>query len=55
MLKMFELSSRLNDMTISLLSDNGEIILKIGSIAMGMQMSAGSPAHLMGSEIPLDS
>ena len=28
MLKMFELASRLNDMTISLLSDNGEIILK---------------------------
>ena len=55
MLKMFELASRLNDMTISLLSDNGEIILKIISIAMGMQMSVGSPAHLMGSEIPLNS
>ena len=55
MLKMFELASRLNDMTISLLSDNGEIILMIGSIMIGMQRSADSPAHLVGSEVPLDS
>ena len=55
MLKFLEQGLRLDGMTILLLSENGEIILKIGSIAMGMQMSAGSPAHLMGSEIPLDS
>ena len=53
--QFFERRLRLDGVTISLLSDNGEIILKIGSIAMGMQMSAGSPIHLMGSEIPLDS
>ena len=54
MLKFFEQGLRLNDMTISLLSENGDTILKIGSIVMGMQMSADRPAHLVGNEMALD-
>ena len=54
-LQFFERGLRLNDLTISLLSENSEIILKIGSIVIGMQRSADSLAHLVGSEIPLDS
>ena len=52
-LKFFEQGVRLNDTTISLLAENGEIIVKIGSIALGLQMSADSSMHLVGSEIPL--
>ena len=54
-LKFFEQELRLNDATISLLAENGEIFVKIGSIAMGLQMSADRSAHLVGSEIPLGS
>ena len=55
MTKVFELALRMDGITVSLLSENGEIILKIGSIAMGMQMSADRPVHLVGNEVSLDS
>ena len=55
MLKFLEQGLRLDGMTISLLAENGETILKIGSIMMGMQLSAYGRDHLMGSEVPLDS
>ena len=40
------------DMTIALLSENGEIILNIGSSMMGMQMSATGRDCLAGSKMP---
>ena len=52
MLKLSEQGLRLNDMTVSLLSENGETILKIGSIMMGMQMSATGRDCLAGSKMP---
>ena len=54
MLKFLEQGLRLDGMTISLLAENGETILKIGSIMMGMQLSAYGRDYLVGSEIPLD-
>ena len=51
MLKFFEQGLRLAGITVSLLSENGEIILKIGSIVMGMQMSADRPTLLVGNEM----
>ena len=46
--------SLLNGSKISLLSETGEIILKLGSISIVMQMSRDSGILLMGNEIPLD-
>ena len=40
---------------ITLLSENGEALLKLGGITIGIQMSAAAQEFLMGNEIPLDS
>ena len=42
------------DLTISLLSESGEIILKLGTIMIGMQMSTSARDYLAGNEISLD-
>ena len=52
-LQFFERGVRLDGMTISLLAENGEIILRIGSIAIGIQASAHGRGPLMGSETPV--
>lgn len=43
-----------NDVLISLLSENGEVILKVGSIAIGITMSVNSTVYLAAKEIQLD-
>ena len=40
---------------ITLLSEDGEILLKLGAITIGMQLSADAQDYLMGNEIPLES
>ena len=52
--RILEQGLPLRDLTISLLSENGDIILKLGTIMIGIQMSASGRDHLAGSEIPLD-
>ena len=41
------------EISITLLMENGEIILKLGSISIGMQMSYGAGTYLFGNEVPL--
>ena len=40
--------------TLTLLSGNGETILKIGSISIGMEFSSDGRESLIGKEVPLD-
>ena len=53
-LKFLEQGLRLNQATISFLAENGEIILKVGSLSIGIQASVSAPVPIMGSEIPLN-
>ena len=39
---------------LTLLSETGEIVLKLGSISIGMQMSSDGGISIRGNEIPLD-
>ena len=52
--EVFEKGHSLAASTLILLSENGESILKIGSITIGAQLSSGGRDSLIGSEIPLD-
>ena len=49
--KILELGRSLVVSNLSLLSENGEVILKIGSITMGAQLSAAGGEFLMGREV----
>ena len=53
--RLRELGGGLENTTVSLLTENGEVIVKIGSLAMTMQLSAAGWDGLVGNEIPLDS
>ena len=44
----------LGDITVSLLMENGEVIVKLGSLVITMQLSAAGWDGLVGNEIPLD-
>ena len=50
-----DLGGSLENVTVSLLAENGEIMVKIGSLAMTMQLSVAGWDGLVGNEIPLDS
>lgn len=52
--KVFEIGRPLADSTLTLLYENGEAILKIGSLSVGMQLAADRSGFLMGNEVPLD-
>ena len=52
--RLRELGAGLKDITVSLLTENGEVIVKIGSLAMTMQLSADGRDGLVGNEIPLN-
>ena len=55
MKRIFEMGHSLATSTLTLFSGNGEAILKIGSITIGMQLSSGGRESLIGKEIPLNS
>ena len=53
--KVLEMGRSLATSSLTLLSDNGEIILRIGGITMGAQLSAMGKDFLMGHEVSPDS
>ena len=53
MQRIFEMGHSLATSTLTLFSGNGEAILKLGSITIGMQLSSSRGESLIGKEIPL--
>ena len=53
--KFVEMGRSLAASSLTLLSDNGEILLRIGSITIGTQLSAMGKDFLMGHEVSPDS
>ena len=52
--KVIQMGLRAMPKVLTLLSENGEPLLKLGSITLGVQFSAEGQNALMGNEIPLD-